>query len=111
MAANPVINITIPQGANYSETFQSTESDGSASNLAGYSGEAKLKKHPAATESTSFSVTITGSTGEVAIAMTSGVTGGISPGRYLYDVRLTSSAGTKTRLVEGMALVTAGIST
>ena len=43
--------------------------------------------------------------------MTSGVTGSLSPGRYLYDVRLTSSTGTKTRLVEGMALVTAGIST
>ena len=111
MAANPVINITIPQGANFEETFQSTETDGSASNLSGYSGEAKVKKHPAATESTSFTVNITGGTGEVAIAMTSGVTGSLSPGRYLYDVRLTSSTGTKTRLVEGMALVTAGIST
>ena len=43
--------------------------------------------------------------------MTSGVTGGLTPGRYLYDVRLTSSAGAKSRLVEGMAMVTAGIST
>tara|TARA_R100000005_G_C4979331_1_gene189569 strand:+ start:806 stop:1141 length:336 start_codon:yes stop_codon:yes gene_type:complete len=111
MAANPVINISIPQGADFEETFKSTESNGEASNLAGFSGEAKLKKHATATSSTNFSVTITASSGEVAIAMTSGVTGGLSPGRYLYDVRLTSSAGAKSRLVEGMALVTAGIST
>ena len=111
MAANPVINISIPQGADFEETFKSTESNGDASNLTGFSGEAKLKKHATATSSTNFSVTITASSGEVAIAMTSGVTGGLSPGRYLYDVRLTSSAGAKSRLVEGMALVTAGIST
>ena len=111
MAVNPVINISIPQGSDFEETFQSTEANGSASNLTGFTGEAKMKKHPGATSSTSFSVTITGGTGEVAIAMTSGVTEALSPGRYLYDVRLTSSTGAKSRLVEGMALVTAGIST
>jgi hypothetical protein len=79
--------------------------------LSGYSGEAKIKKHPSSTTSTSFTVNITGLTGEVAIAMTSGVTNSLSPGRYLYDVRLTSSTGAKSRLVQGMALVTAGIST
>lgn len=111
MTANPVINITIPQGADFSETFLSKESNGSASNLSGYSGVAKLKKHSEATTSTSFSVNITGLTGEVAIAMTSGTTTGLKPGRYYYDVRLTSSSGAVSRLVEGMALVTAGIST
>ena len=45
MTVNPVINIVIPQGFDFSEIFQSTESDGSASNLSGYSGSAKLKKH------------------------------------------------------------------
>ena len=103
MAVNPVINITIPQGSDFEETFQSTESSGAASNLAGYSGEAKMKKHSGASASTSFSVTITGSTGEVAITMTSGVTVDLTPGRYLYDVRLTSSSGAKSRLVEGRA--------
>ena len=111
MAVNPVINISIPQGSDFEETFQSTESNGSASNLAGFTGEAKMKKHSGATSSTSFSVSITGSTGEVTISLTSAVTTTLSPGRYLYDVRLTSSGGAKSRLVEGMAMVTAGIST
>lgn len=111
MASNPVINITIPQGSDFEEIFKSTESNGDASNLTGFSGEAKLKKHPTSTSSTSFSVTITAGTGEVAIAMTSGVTEALNPGRYLYDIRLTSSGGAKSRLVEGMAIVTAGIST
>jgi len=111
MAAIPSINITIAQGADFTETFVSRESDGSASNLAGYSGKAQIKKHPDSTTSKSFSVSITGSTGEVAIAMTSGVTSGLNPGRYLYDVKLTSSSGAVSRLTQGMALVTAGITT
>ena len=111
MAVNPVVNISIPQGSDFEETFLSTESNGSASNLVGYTGEAKMKKHPGATSSTSFSVSITGSTGEVSISLTSAVTTGLSPGRYIYDVRLTSPTDAKSRLVEGMALVTAGIST
>lgn len=111
MAANPVINIVIPQGADFSETFVSTESNGSASNLTGYGGVSKIKKHPASTTSKSFSVSITGSTGEVSIAMTSGITVQLEPGRYYYDVALTSPSGSVSRLVEGMALVKAGIST
>ena len=111
MAVNPVINITIPQGSDFSETFVSTESNGSASNLTGYSGAAKIKKHSESAESSSFSVNITASTGEVSIAMTSGATTNLKPGRYFYDVRLTSGSGAVSRLVEGMALVTAGITT
>lgn len=111
MAVNPVINISIPQGSDFSETFVSTESDGSASNLAGYTGTARMKKHPTATTSSAFTVTITASTGEVAIAMTSGVTVGLKEGRHYYDVRLESSSGAVSRLVEGMAFVTAGITT
>ena len=111
MAVNPVFNITIPQGADFSETFVSTESDGSTSNLAGFTGSAKIKKHPAATTSKSFTVSIISATGEVSIAMTSGVSVGLNPGRYVYDVRLVSPSGSVSRMVEGMALVTAGITT
>ena len=111
MAVNPVINISIPQGSDFSETFVSTESDGSASNLAGYSGAAKLKKHYDATDSTSFSVSITAVTGEVTISLTDDQTTSLTPGRYYYDVRLTSGSGARSRLVEGMAFVRAGITT
>ena len=111
MAVNPVINISISQGSDFSETFVSTESDGTSSNLAGYSGAAKMKKHYGATTSTSFTVSITAATGEVAIAMTSGTTTSLEPGRYYYDVKLTSGSGAVSRLVEGMAFVRAGITT
>jgi hypothetical protein len=111
MATIPSVNITIDQGADFTETFVSKESNGSTSNLTGYSGKAQIKKYPDSTTSKSFTISITGATGQVAIAMTSGITSSLSPGRYLYDVSLTSSSGAVSRLTQGMALVTAGITT
>lgn len=109
MASNPVINIVIPQGTDFSETFVSTESDGSTSNLFGYSGQSQIRKHYDSSDYTEFSVTIISSTGEVSIALTSGKTSTLTPGRYYYDVVLTSESGSVSRLVEGMALVTPGV--
>jgi len=111
MAATPEVNITIAQGVNFSEVFTSTETDGSASNLQGYTAASKIKKYPGSPTSESFSVTITAGIGEVAIAMTAGQTVKLKPGRHYYDVVLTSGTGTLSRLVQGSAIVTAGITT
>ena len=107
-----VVNISIEQGANFSNSFL-LEDDltNSTKNLAGYTGIAKLAKHPGSSSKTSFSVTITSSTGTVGIALTSGQTAVLKPGRYVYDVLLTDTSGVKTRVVEGMALVNAGVCT
>ena len=43
--------------------------------------------------------------------MTSGVTVALNSGRYYYDIKIVSGVGTVSRLVEGMAFVTAGITT
>lgn len=111
MAATPAVNIVIAQGTDFSETFTSTESSGSASNLIGYTASSQIKKFPDSTSSSSFSVSITGVTGEVTISMTSSVTSQLKPGRYYYDVLLTSPSNKVSRMVEGMALVTAAITT
>ena len=111
MAATPVINIVIPQGSTFSETFLSTESDGSITNLTGYTGTASMKKWYGSSTSIPFSVSVTVGTGEVAIGLTPGQTLNLDPGRYYYDVRLQSSGGSVSRLVEGMAFLQAGITT
>ena len=111
MAATPEVNITIAQGTTFSEVFTSTETDGSASNLQGYSGAAMIKKHPGATSHEEFSVSITAGTGEVAISLTAEETKRLKPGRQVYDVLLTSGSGVVSRLVQGSAIVTAGITT
>ena len=47
--------------------------------------------------------------GEVTISMTAANTANISPGRYLYDILLTAPDGTRTRVVEGIVNVLAGV--
>ena len=44
MAATPAVNITIPQGADFSQVFTAKETDGSVRDLTDYTGSAKVKK-------------------------------------------------------------------
>jgi hypothetical protein len=111
MTVSPSININILQGADFSETFLSKESDGSSSSLSGYSGYAQMKKHSTAIVSNSFNVGIVSAIGEVTITMPANQTSQLTPGRYYYDVKLVSGIGEVSRLVEGMAFVHAGITT
>ena len=106
-----VVNIVIDQGADFNNTYFVEDSNNTPQNLSGYTGVAKLSKHPSSSTKRNFSVSIVGFTGRVSIALTSGVTSSIKPGRYVYDIILTDATNTKTRIVEGTALVTAGVCT
>jgi hypothetical protein len=107
-----VVNITIPGGADFQQTFFLESVANTPLNLTGYTGYAKLKKSPASLNSAaSFVVSFPNrSDGRVNISLGSTSTASLKPGRYCYDVLLDSGT-TKTRVVEGSALVTAGITT
>tara|TARA_Y100000004_G_scaffold173083_1_gene210584 strand:+ start:293 stop:628 length:336 start_codon:yes stop_codon:yes gene_type:complete len=111
MAATPAINIVVQQGVDFAESFTQTETDGTLSNLVGYTGVSKLKKYAGSPTAYDFTVGINTITSKVSIAMTAPVTVNLKPGRYYYDIVLTSSTGAVSRMVEGSAMVTAGIST
>lgn len=98
-------NIVIDQGTDYSTSINVTDDDGNPVDLSLYSGAAQIRKHYSSSNSTSFTVT-TDASGTVTISMDATTTGGIIPGRYVYDVELTSDANVVSRLVEGVATVT-----
>ena len=108
--AVPAVNIEIEQGADFTSTFTITNSDGSVFNMSSASAVAKAKKHPTAGTAYTFSTSIESSTGKITISMTDETTATMESGRYLYDILLTAAEGDKTRVIQGMALVTAGIS-
>jgi len=106
-----VSNIVIEQGFDFDTTFQLEDTTtNTLLNLTGYSMDAQLRKTYSSSSSVSFASTITSVTGgSVQISLTSSETADLKPGRYVYDVKLTTSGGTVTKAVEGAALVRAGV--
>ena len=102
----PVVNIVIEKGVDFDATYTVTNDDNSVFSLANQSATSKIKKHPTATTSKSFTTTITVQTGEIKISMGSTNTDDLSAGRNYYDVIITHSVtGKITKVFEGMALV------
>jgi hypothetical protein len=107
-----VSNIVVNAGGDFSQTFNLENVTNSPLNLTGYTGSALMKKHPASLRTTaSFVVSFPNRIfGQVALSLGSSITSTLKPGRYCYDI-LLNDGSTKTRVVEGSAIVTAGITT
>jgi hypothetical protein len=111
MAAVYTSNLVINAGADFSQIF-SLENNTSSSdlNLTDYSVNALMRKHPASSSAIIFSAQVTDAiSGNIRIGLGATITSHIKPGRYVYDIVITDELGTKTRVVEGMALVREGV--
>jgi len=108
-----VSNIVIDVGADFGQTFNLEGTNNAPLNLSGYTGFSKMKKSPVSlTTTTTFSVSFPDRTaGQVRISLGSTVTNDLKPGRYSYDLLLKDGSNLKTRVVEGSAIVTAGVTT
>ena len=107
-----VSNIVIDVGTDFTQTFYLETIANTPVNLTGNTATSKMKKnYSSMTTAASFSVSFPNPTnGTLSISLGSSITSGLKPGRYCYDV-LVNDGTRKTRVVEGSALVTAGITT
>ena len=96
----------IEQGATFSTVVNVVDSAGAAVNLSGYSASSQMRKSYYATSYTIITPTITGNAnGEITLSMTAANTANLTPGRMLHDLLITSPAGIKTRVIEGIAVI------
>ena len=101
-----ISNIFIDQGATFTTTVTVTDSSGNAISLSGYAVAAQIRKTFLSSTSTAFTASISNaSAGEITISLTDSQTTSLDAGRYVYDVLITASGGTKTRVVEGQVTV------
>ena len=109
MAAFTEINVE--QYATFSTTVNVEDSQGSAVNLFGYSAASQIRKSYYSSTANNFTATITGTAnGQITLSMTAANTANLTPGRYLYDLVITApTTGVKTRVVEGIVNVSAGV--
>ena len=107
-----VSNIVIDVGSDFNQTFYLETSLNAPLNLTGYTATSKMKKHPSSSSTAAaFVVSFPGPIyGSLKISLGSTITSGLKPGRYCYDILLNDGL-IKTRVVEGSALVIAGITT
>lgn len=108
----PAVNITVDIGTDFTKVYTVKNSDGSAFNLTNYTAVSKLKKFPdSSTVAASFASSITSAnSGQITVSIASTLTANLDPGRYYYDIVVTSGIGTISKVYTGMALLNPSIS-
>lgn len=99
------------QGSYFSTTINVGNNGVFDSDLTNYTARGKIRKSYTSSTFYDFVVTIPAPiSGQVIISLTSTVTAGIKPGRYMYDVEIVqTSTGKVTRVVEGQIDFSPGV--
>jgi hypothetical protein len=101
-----ISNLYVDAGATYSNIITVTAANGQALNLTGYTVASQIRKSYQSSTAYAFTATVyDAATGKIRLQLTDVQSQAIPAGRWLYDVEITSSGGTKTRVVEGIVTV------
>ena len=105
------MELLIEQGATFSTTVNVEDTVGAAINLFGYSASSQMRKSYYSTSNTIITSTITGNAnGEITLSMTAANTANLTPGRQVFDLLINNtSTGIKTRVIEGIIIVSPGV--
>ena len=93
-----ISNLFIDQDADFTTTVTINDSNGSALDLTSYTALAMIRKTYQSTSATTFTSTFASdrTTGQITISLTDTQTAALESGRYVYDLVITDSSGTKT---------------
>ena len=105
-----IANLFIDQGTDFTVTVDVSDATGGILDLTGYSAAAQIRKTYGSSTKVDFTTsTGTPSQGKVTMSLTDTQTSALESGRYVYDLNITSGAGVTTRVVEGQAIITPGV--
>ena len=69
-----------------------------------------MRKSFYATSNTIITSTVTGNAnGEITLSMTAANTANLTPGRQVFDLLITSPSSVKTRVIEGIIVISPGV--
>ena len=104
-----ISNLYIDQGSTFSAIITIRGSDGNPLNLTGFTVASQMRKSYGSTTAYSFNASVyDAATGKVRLQLSAEQSSLIKPGRYLYDIEITSGTN-KTRVVEGLIIISAEI--
>ena len=104
------VPIEIEQYSTFSRLITIRKSDGTAQNLSGYTANTQMRKSHYTSVSETITTTITNSAnGEITLSMTRANTANLTQGRYFYDLITTTGGGVTQRILEGIVVVSPGV--
>ena len=102
-------NITIDQGTDFSALVDVETSSNTVYDLTGYTVAAQMRKNYSSSSATTFVCSHNSALGQISMALGKDDTAVLEPGRYLYDIEITSSGGSVARVVQGTVTVSPGM--
>tara|TARA_R100000742_G_C4261384_1_gene79173 strand:+ start:734 stop:1072 length:339 start_codon:yes stop_codon:yes gene_type:complete len=103
-----IANLLIDQGATFTSTITVYNSDDSVFDLTDYTAAAQVRKsYSSSSASATFTVSFSSdrTLGQITLSLTPTQTAELEEGRYVYDVEVTSSDSTVTRVLQGTVTV------
>lgn len=98
--------IVVEQGATFSSTVDVADTYGSAINLYAYTAESQMRKSYYSSTSITIDAEVTDyENGQITLSISAANTATITPGRYVYDLKIASPEGVVSRVVEGIVTV------
>lgn len=102
-----ISNLFVDAGSNFNNIITVAATNGLPLDLTGYTVKSQIRKSYTSTLSYTFTSSVYDAlAGKIKLELTAVQSEAIAPGRWLYDVEITSSAGIKTRVIEGVVTVT-----
>ena len=106
------IDLFVDQGTDFYTNMDLTNDDGTPMGVAGYTFTGQIRKsYYSKNPTANLVITVVNSTtGNLSITMNSAVTSNISPGRYVYDIKMSDTSNVTVRIMEGIVTVTPQVS-
>ena len=95
-------NLTVDQGTDFTMSVDVTDTDGDALNLTGFTVAGQVRRSYFSTTAVNFTCAVSNATsGIITVSLSGTQSDAMKAGRYVYDVEITNSGGTTTRVLEG----------
>jgi hypothetical protein len=102
-----ISNLFVDAGSDYSNIITVSSTNGQPLNLSGYTVASQMRKSYSSSTVYAFTASVyDAANGKVRLQLSAANSSVIPAGRWLYDVEITSGAGSKTRVVEGIVTIT-----
>lgn len=100
--------LTADQGATFTATIDLANDDGTPINVANNTFQSQVRKsYYSSNVVANLTITVVSAVnGNLRLSLDSANTANVKPGRYVYDIKMTSNTGSVTRILEGIITVT-----